>query len=160
MALIYPPSVHWKFHRITFATSSTIHYMYRLCVTKDMFMDVECSWPGNVHDSKVFANSSINKMFRNGKIPATFQTVIPGCEKVPNYLIGDPSYPLTPFCMKEFDNCNSDEEVILNNMLRSTRNQIRCLFGRLNARWANTYQENGFEIRNTTNCRLCLFYFA
>ena len=48
----------------------------------------------------------------------------------------------------------------LNNMLRSARNQIEYSFGRLRARWANTYKENGFEIRNTTNCRLCLFYFA
>ena len=69
-------------------------------------------------------------------MPATFQTVIPGFEKVPNYLIGDPAYPLTPFCMKEFDNCNSDEEVIFNNMLRSARNQTECSFGRLKARWA------------------------
>ena len=103
---------------------------------KGMFMDVECWWPGSVHDSKVFANSSINKMLRNGEMPATFQTVIPGGEKVPNYLIGDPAYPLTPFCMKEFDNCNSDEEVIFNNMLRSARNQTECPFERLKARWA------------------------
>ena len=81
-----------------------------------MFMDVECRWPGIVHDSKVLANSSINKMLRNREMPATFQTVIPGCEKIPNYLIGDPACPLTPFCMKEFD--NSDEEFIFNNMLR------------------------------------------
>ena len=60
-----------------------------------MFMDVECRWPGSVHDSKVFANSAINKMLKNGEIP-----VITGCEKGPNYLIGDPSYPLTAFCMK------------------------------------------------------------
>ena len=33
-------------------------------------------------------------------MPAAFQTVIPGCEIVPNYLIGDPAYPLTPFCMR------------------------------------------------------------
>ena len=33
-------------------------------------------------------------------MPAAFQTVIPGCEIVPNYLNGDPAYPLTPFCMK------------------------------------------------------------
>ena len=71
-----------------------------VCDYKGMFMDVECRWPGSVHDSKVFANSAINKMLKNGEIPATFQTVITGCEKVPNYLIGDPSYHLTPFCMK------------------------------------------------------------
>ena len=86
------------------------------CDYKGMFMDVECRWPGIVHDSKVLANSSINKMLRNREMPATFQTVIPGCEKIPNYLIGDPACPLTPFCMKEFD--NSDEEFIFNNMLR------------------------------------------
>ena len=42
-------------------------------------------------------------------------------------------------------------------MLRSARNQIGCSFGRLNARWANTYKENGFEIRNTTNCHYVCF---
>ena len=107
-----------------------------VCDYKGMFMDVECWWPGSVHDSKVFANSSINKMLRNGEMPATFQTVIPGGEKVPNYLIGDPAYPLTPFCMKEFDDCNSDEEVIFNNMLRSARNQTEYPFERLKARRA------------------------
>ena len=99
-------------------------------------MDVECRWPGSVHDSKAFENSSINKMLRNGEVTATFQTVITGCEKVPNYLTGDPVYPLTLFCMKEFDNCNGDEEVIFSNMLRSARNQTECSFGRLKARCA------------------------
>ena len=75
-------------------------------------------------------------MLRNGGMPATFQTVIPGFEKFPNHLIGDPAYPLIPFCMKEFDNCNSNEEVIFNNIFRSARNQIEYSFGRLKARWA------------------------
>ena len=46
-----------------------------VCNYKDSFMDVECRWPGSVHDSKVFGNSSINKMLRNGDMTATFQTV-------------------------------------------------------------------------------------
>ena len=75
-------------------------------------------------------------MLRNGEMPALFQTIISSCEKIPNYLVGVPVYPVTPFCMKEFDNCNSDEEVIFNNMLRSARNQVECSFGRQKARWA------------------------
>ena len=93
-----------------------------VCDYKDMLMNVERRWPRSVHDSKVFANSSLNEALRNEEMPKTFQTVLSGCEKAPNYWIGDPVYPLTSFCMKEFDNCNSDEEAIFNNMLRSARN--------------------------------------
>ena len=50
--------------------------------------------------------------------------------------IGDPVFPVTPFSMKEFDNFDSDEEVIFNSMLRSARNQVECSFGHLKARWA------------------------
>ena len=67
-------------------------------------------------------------MLRNGEMPATFQTVVLGCDKIPNYLIGDPAYPLTPFCMKEFDNCNSDEEVIFNSMFRSPKGVLYASF--------------------------------
>ena len=107
-----------------------------VCDYRGTFMDVECRWPGSVHDAKVFANSSINDKLRKGKLPAVFQSVLQGYEKVPNYLIGDPAYPLTPFCMKEYDSCENNEQVIFNNLLRSARNPIECAFGRLKARWA------------------------
>lgn len=107
-----------------------------VCDYKGMFMDVECRWPGSVHDAKVFANSSINAKLRNNKLPTAFQTPVPGGVKIPNYLIGDPAYPLLPFCMKEYETCASNEQVIFNNMLRSARNPIECAFGRLKARWA------------------------
>ena len=67
-----------------------------VCDYKGSFMDVECKWPGSVHDAKVFANSSINAKLRSNKLPCTFQTPIPGGVKIPNYLIGDPAYPLLP----------------------------------------------------------------
>ncbi|XP_065662897.1 putative nuclease HARBI1 [Hydra vulgaris] len=41
-----------------------------VCDYKGMFMDIECVWPGSVHDSKVFSNSSINKKLRDGFLPA------------------------------------------------------------------------------------------
>lgn len=99
-------------------------------------MDVECKWPGSEHDAKVLANSSINhKMKTAQKLPKTFITLVSGYEAIPNYLIVDPAYPLTPFCMKEYQTCVTNEEVVFNNMLRSARNQVECAFGRLKVRW-------------------------
>ena len=44
-------------------------------------MDIECRWPGSVHDRKVFANSSISMKMRSGVLSQTFQTLIPRLEK-------------------------------------------------------------------------------
>ena len=106
-----------------------------VCDFTSLFMDIECRWPESVHDSKVFANSLIFMKMRNGALPQTFQTLVPRLEKIPNYLIGDPAYPLTPHCMKEYDHCSNNEQVAFNNILRSARNPIECAFGRLKARW-------------------------
>ena len=46
-------------------------------------------------------------------------TVLSGYDAISNYLIGDPAYPLTSYCIKEFTSCSKNEEVIFNNMLRS-----------------------------------------
>ena len=51
-------------------------------------------WPGSVHDAKVFANSAINTKLRNAILPQTFQKPTQKAEKIPNYLIGNPAYPL------------------------------------------------------------------
>ena len=106
-----------------------------VCDSSGRFMDVECKWPGSVHDAKVFANSKINENLQTGNIPNTALTVLPGYDAISNYLIGDPAYHLTSYCIKEFTSCSKNEEVIFNNMLRSARNQVECAFGRLKARW-------------------------
>ena len=107
-----------------------------ICDYRGVFMDVECRWPGSVHDAKMFANSSVNYKLREEQLPKTFQTIIPGFDKIPNYLIGDPAYPLTPYCMKEHETCNKNAEVVFNGLPRSARNPIECAFGRLKARWS------------------------
>ena len=55
--------------------------------------------------------------------------------KIPNYLIG-PAYALTPYCMKEFETCKRNEQVIFNVLLCAARNPIECAYGRLKARWS------------------------
>lgn len=64
-----------------------------------------------------------------------YKELLPGHDKIPVTLLGDPAYPLLPYCMKEFASPRTNEEVIFNNMLRSARNPIECAFGRLKARW-------------------------
>ena len=55
-----------------------------VCDCRGIFMDVECRWPGSVHDAKVFANSSFNKKLVSGQMPKTHVSVcFPGSETLP-----------------------------------------------------------------------------
>ena len=83
---------------------------------------------------------------REDKLPTTYQTPVVSRAKVPNYLIGDPAYPLLPFCTKEYKTCTCNEEVIFNNLLRAARNPIECVFGRLKARWAILTRKIDFKL--------------
>ncbi len=106
-----------------------------ICDAYGLFTNVEIKWPGSVHDARVFANCEVQKRFANGKFKLFYKELVPGEESVPQVLLGDPAYPLLPYVMKEYDHCQSNEQVIFNQMLRSARNQIECAFGRLKARW-------------------------
>ena len=119
-----------------------------VCDAQGKFMDVDCRWPGCVHDAKVFANSQINNALKSGNLPGTFNNLLPGCDKIPNYIIGDPAYPLTPFCMKEYQSCKTNSEVLFNNILREARNPIECAFGRLKARWSILTRKIDLKLEN------------
>ena len=58
-----------------------------VCDFRGIFMDVDCRWPGCVHDAKVFANSNIHNELKAGNLPKTFNSLLPGYDKIPNYLI-------------------------------------------------------------------------
>ena len=73
-------------------------------------MDVECKWPGSVHYAKVFANSAVRKYMRTGNLPQTFYNIMPGYESIPNYIISDSAYLLTPYSMKEFQYCIENKQ--------------------------------------------------
>ena len=63
-----------------------------VCDGYGIFMNVDCRWPGAVHDARVFKSSRINQELASGVIPQTFATLFSGSPKVRNYLIGDPAY--------------------------------------------------------------------
>lgn len=106
-----------------------------ICDANGLFTDVEIRWPGSVHDARVFANSQVNKMFVEKRIPLVYRELVPGDVCVPQLLLGDPAYPLLYYMLKEYISCADNQQVVFNQMLRSARNQIECAFGRLKARF-------------------------
>ena len=68
-----------------------------VCDSQGRFIDVACKWAGLVHDAKVFPNSTICKKLQPGKTNQTSLNLLPGYDTLPNYIIEDPTYPLTPY---------------------------------------------------------------
>ena len=75
-------------------------YLYKMKYTLNMpgicdfegeFIDADRRWPGSVHayGAKVFSNSRINFMFRDGILPLLHRLLLPGVDKVPVLLLGD-----------------------------------------------------------------------
>ena len=122
-----------------------------VCNDSGHFLDVEVKWPGSVHDARVFANCQIQAGFSTRNYPLYYKELIPGCESVPQLLLGDPAYPLLPYLMKEYASCSSNEEVIFNQMLRAARNQVECAFGRLKGRWRILTRPIDFHIDRVPN---------
>lgn len=42
-----------------------------VCDYCGLFLDVECRWPGTVHDAKMLANSGINRKLQNSQLLKT-----------------------------------------------------------------------------------------
>ena len=102
-----------------------------LCYYRCCFMDAVGKWPGSVNVSRIFANSSLNSMLKNGIIPPCYTKIMD--EEVPIFIVGDPAYSLM---MKEYaGGGTSCQEQYFGYKLCSARNVIECSFGRLKARF-------------------------
>lgn len=54
---------------------------------RGLFIDVEVKWPGSVHDGRVFANSRINRLLKEERIPMLYKELLLGHDKVPVTLL-------------------------------------------------------------------------
>ena len=91
------------------------------CDGKRKFTSIDASWPGSVHDSRVFKNSPIYEMLSNGHYNSL--------------LLGDSGYGIAPFMMTPFDNPITPVERRYNVMHARNRVLIEQSFGILKRRF-------------------------
>ena len=87
-----------------------------------------------------------------------YRALLPGTDRIPPLVLGDPAYPLLPNVMKEYVEDAYNERAIFNQVLRGGRNQVECAFGRLKARWQILNRAMNVKFEDVPT--LVLFRFA
>ena len=93
-----------------------------LCDASCRFLDVDASWPGSVHDSRIFMNSRINQIFAS--------------ERLDGILLGDSGYRLLPYLLTPFLNPNTRPQELFNFSHKSSRVRIEMAIGQLKRRFS------------------------
>ncbi|XP_075722930.1 putative nuclease HARBI1 isoform X1 [Rhipicephalus microplus] len=86
------------------------------------FFDVVASWPGSVHDSRIFTNSRVMALYKQ--------------KAVPGVLFGDQGYACLPFLMTPLKNPQTRAEKTYNNSQIKTRNSVERTYGVWKRRFA------------------------
>ena len=86
------------------------------CNAKEMFTSVDVSWPGSVHDARIWQNSHVRQVM------LTSQNTV---------LVGDNGYGIELWLMTPFNNPINRTERAFNALLKSERVIIERCFGQL-----------------------------
>ena len=99
---------------------------------RKLFIDVAAGFPGSLHDARVLRNSSIYQKAENGDILAAGPMYLIGADEIQHYLVGDSTYPLSPWLQKPYPEGTRDPgEIRFNKELSSARVLVECAFGNL-----------------------------
>ncbi|XP_063912663.1 putative nuclease HARBI1 [Zophobas morio] len=90
------------------------------CNAEEYFTSVSAEWPGSVHDSRIWRNSSVCRVFR------TFNNAV---------LLGDQGYGIEKCLMIPYRNPATPREETFNNLLKRERVIIERCFGQLKQRF-------------------------
>ena len=88
-----------------------------VCDSDCFFLEVVVAWPGSVHDSRIFKNSSLFHRLARGQINGI--------------LLGDNGYAISPFLLTPYLQPTNDVQVNYNARHKTTRNVIERTFGQL-----------------------------
>ncbi|MBN3302427.1 HARB1 nuclease, partial [Amia calva] len=87
-----------------------------------MVTSLEARWPGSVHDSRIFRESTLGQRFEQGRFDGL--------------LLGDRSYPCLRYLMTPYPDSQTREQIKYNVAHSNTRVRIEMTFGVIKARFA------------------------
>ncbi|XP_031438457.1 putative nuclease HARBI1 [Clupea harengus] len=92
-----------------------------ICDSTCLITNVEAKWPGSVHDSRIFRESTLCHSFEQGHYDGL--------------LIGDRGYACKPYLMTPYAEPAPGPQARFNEALAQTRARIEMTFGQLKARF-------------------------
>ncbi|GAB4817715.1 hypothetical protein N2152v2_004761 [Parachlorella kessleri] len=101
-------------------------------------LDLLWGYPGSVHDSRMFRNSSLKKRIVSGDIPLLSMPPIQlADDSIPYYLLADSGYSNTAYLLTPFDHRSdlSPEQRVYNKQLSSAHMVVKLMVGMVKARW-------------------------
>ncbi|XP_058840786.1 putative nuclease HARBI1 [Topomyia yanbarensis] len=91
------------------------------CDANELFTSIDCTWPGSVHDSRIWKNSSVFQVMHENPAEAL--------------LLGDDGYGIAPWVMTPYRNPNTPQQQRYNKIHSSERVIIERVFGQVKRRF-------------------------
>nr|CAH7732281.1 unnamed protein product [Callosobruchus chinensis] len=91
------------------------------CNSSEVFTSVDISWPGSVHDARIWTNSTIQPVISRNQVRVL--------------LLGDSGFGIAPWLMTPFRTPNNPQQQAFNNLLTRERVIIERCFGQVKQRF-------------------------